>query len=56
MERRLGQRFDAEFNHDGHPMSKAELRAAFASAEAVLPTGTDRIDAEVLGGEGRAPI
>ena len=40
---------DVHLNEDDRPMSKDELKAALASAECVLPTVTDPIDAEVLG-------
>ena len=40
---------DVRLNEDDHPMSKDELKEALASAECVLPTVTDPIDAEVLG-------
>ncbi len=40
---------DVHLNEDDHPMSKNDLKAALASAECVLPTVTDTIDAEVLG-------
>ena len=40
---------DVRLNEDDRPMSKDELKQALASAECVLPTVTDAIDAEVLG-------
>ena len=40
---------DVCLNEDDRPMSKDELKAALASAECVLPTVTDPIDAEILG-------
>ena len=40
---------DVHLNENDRPMSKDELKAALASAECVLPTVTDPIDAEVLG-------
>ncbi|MBC6413492.1 MAG: D-glycerate dehydrogenase [Chromatiales bacterium] len=40
---------DVRLNENDHPMSKDELKEALASAECVLPTVTDPIDAEVLG-------
>ena len=45
----LQEKFDTTLNADDHPMSVAELHAALQSADAVLPTVCDRIDAEVLG-------
>ena len=51
VERRLVELFDAELNSDDRPLTPAELKAAFAAADAVFPTVSDRIDAEVLGAE-----
>lgn len=44
----LAARFDARFNTGDVPMSAAELTAAFTSADAVCPTVSDAISAEVL--------
>ncbi|MHA1600207.1 MAG: 2-hydroxyacid dehydrogenase [Alphaproteobacteria bacterium] len=51
VERRLSDLFDTTLNKDDRPMSAEELRAAFTEADAVLPTVSDRIDAEVLAAE-----
>lgn len=51
VEAKLVEHFDAEFNHDDAPLSEAELRDAFARADAVMPTVTDAINAAVLGAE-----
>ena len=51
VERRLVELFDAQLNETDRPMSQDELRAAFTQADAVFPTVSDRIDAEVLGAE-----
>jgi lactate dehydrogenase-like 2-hydroxyacid dehydrogenase len=48
VERHLEERYDAQLNGDDRPMSAAELREAFATADAVLPTVSDRITAEVM--------
>ncbi len=48
VEARLAEHFDAELNHDDVPLSEAELRDAFARADAVLPTVTDAIHDAVL--------
>ena len=48
VEARLAERFDAEFNAADTPMSRAEFRAALARFDAILPTVTDRLDAEAL--------
>ncbi|HET7599753.1 MAG TPA: D-glycerate dehydrogenase [Gemmatimonadales bacterium] len=40
--------FDARLNRDDRPLSTEELKEAFRSADAVLPTVTDKITADVL--------
>ncbi len=49
IEAEIAERFDATFNRDDRPMTPDELIAAFKSADAVFPTVSDRINAEVLG-------
>jgi lactate dehydrogenase-like 2-hydroxyacid dehydrogenase len=49
VEQLLADRFDTQLNEDDHPMSTAELQHALQNADAVLPTVSDKIDAEVLG-------
>lgn len=51
VETRLKEIFDVQLNEDDHPMSSAELQEALRSADAVLPTVTDPITAEVLSAE-----
>jgi lactate dehydrogenase-like 2-hydroxyacid dehydrogenase len=51
VEKRLKELYDVQFNEDDHPMSAAELKDALRSADAVLPTVTDPINAEVLSAE-----
>lgn len=51
VENRLQELYDVQFNRDDHPMSAAELQGALRSADAVLPTVTDPINAEVLRAE-----
>lgn len=51
VEQRLTELFDAELNRDDRAFSKTELKQAFADADAVFPTVTDTIDAEVLSAE-----
>ena len=51
VETRLAEVFDVRLNESDRPMSQDELRAAFAQADAVFPTVSDRIDADVLGAE-----
>ena len=51
VEERLGLQFDARLNRDDHPFSRGELEDALRSADALLPTVTDRLTAQVLGAE-----
>ena len=48
VEQRLEELFDARLNEEDRPLEAAELRQAFATADAVLPTVSDRITAEVM--------
>jgi lactate dehydrogenase-like 2-hydroxyacid dehydrogenase len=48
VEQRLQELFDAQLNEEDRPLGPAELREAFATADAVLPTVSDRITAEVM--------
>jgi lactate dehydrogenase-like 2-hydroxyacid dehydrogenase len=47
----LAERYNAIFNMCDTPMSAAELRAAISGADAVLPTVTDKISADVFESE-----
>jgi len=49
VERVLVERYDTTLNEDDHPMTTAELQAALQNADAVLPTVSDKVNAEVLG-------
>jgi lactate dehydrogenase-like 2-hydroxyacid dehydrogenase len=49
VERVLTESFDTTLNEDDRPMTTAELQSALQNADAVLPTVSDRINAEVLG-------
>jgi glyoxylate reductase len=40
--------FDAQLNHDDKPMSQAELAEAMRTADVLVPTITDKIDAALL--------
>lgn len=51
VERRLAELFDVSLNSDDRPFTVAQLQAALRSADAVLPTVTDKITAEVLAAE-----
>jgi len=44
----VSREFDARLNRDDRPLSTEELKEAFRSADAVLPTVTDKITADVL--------
>lgn len=50
VESALAERFEVRCNTDDHAFSAAELRAAIADADALLPTVTDRLTAEVFAG------
>jgi lactate dehydrogenase-like 2-hydroxyacid dehydrogenase len=51
VENRLKELYDVQINQDDHPMSAEELKEALRSADAVLPTVTDPINADVLSAE-----
>jgi lactate dehydrogenase-like 2-hydroxyacid dehydrogenase len=51
VEEQLAAEFDARLNPDDHALSAAELTAALRSADALLPTVTDRLTAAVLAAE-----
>lgn len=48
VETRMRELFDAELNIDDRPRTKAELIQAVRSVDVLVPTVTDRIDAEVI--------
>lgn len=48
VEEQVAREFDARLNPDDHAFSAAELTAALGSADALLPTVTDRLTAAVL--------
>jgi glyoxylate reductase len=52
VETRMRELFDAELNLDDHPFTVGELKDAVARADVLVPTITDRIDAEVLAAAG----
>jgi lactate dehydrogenase-like 2-hydroxyacid dehydrogenase len=49
VEQELATRFEARLNQQDRPLTADELAEAVRSADALLPTVTDRITAEVLG-------
>lgn len=52
VETRLSEVFETvRLNEDDRPLTQDELKAAFTEADAVLPTVSDKIDAEVLSAE-----
>ncbi len=51
VEEELKALFDVELNENDHPMSVTELQEALRCADAVLPTVSDKITAEVLSAE-----
>ncbi len=48
IETRMMELFDTRLNVDDHPMTKAELIEAVKTADVLVPTVTDRIDAAVM--------
>jgi lactate dehydrogenase-like 2-hydroxyacid dehydrogenase len=50
-EAKLKEHFDVVLNDDDHPMSNDELQDALRNADAVCPTVSDKITAEVLSAE-----
>ena len=53
VEERLIDLFDARLNEDDHPFSQQELCEAMKTADALMPTVTDKVDADVIGVAGR---
>jgi glyoxylate reductase len=52
VETRMRELFDARLNVEDKPMTKADLVAAVKTADVLVPTVTDRIDAQVIGEAG----
>src|SRR5690606_30163131 len=52
IEARLSELFDARLNTDDHPMTEGELKEAVAQADILVPTVSDRLDADVLAAAG----
>jgi glyoxylate reductase len=48
VETRMCELFDARLNTDDKPMTRAALAEAMRSADVIVPTVTDRIDAELI--------
>ena len=51
-EARLAELFDVRFNAEDRPLTRADLAEAMASADVLVPTITDRIDADLIAGAG----
>ena len=54
IETRMMELFNCSLNLDDKPLGKPELLAAVAQADVLIPTVTDRIDAEILAAAGPA--
>ncbi len=52
VETRLSELFDVRLREDDTPMSRAELTEAVKTADVVVPTITDTIDAALIGQAG----
>jgi len=52
VETRMGELFDVRLNADDTPMTQAQLAEALKTADVLVPTVTDRIDASVLAQSG----
>jgi glyoxylate reductase len=52
IETRMCELFDTRLNMDDHPMTRAQLIEAVKGADVIVPTVTDRIDAELIGEAG----
>ena len=48
VEQRMAELFDATFNADDTPMTRAELASAMADCDVLVPTVTDRIDSDLI--------
>src|SRR5919106_880783 len=53
VEEKLTSRYDVTLNESDQPLSASELKAAMRDADAVCPTVTDKMTAEVLGADNR---
>lgn len=48
VEQRMAELFDATFNADDQPFTRAQLAEAMADCDVLVPTVTDRIDADLI--------
>jgi lactate dehydrogenase-like 2-hydroxyacid dehydrogenase len=51
VEQAVKREFDARLNREDRPLTSAELQEALRAADALLPTVTDKLTADVLGAE-----
>lgn len=56
VERHLADRYDVRLNPDDRPLSRADLAAAMDAFDVLLPTITDRLDAQVLAAGSRVKL
>ncbi len=54
-EARMAELFDCQFNSEDRPLSREELIAAMQTADVLVPTVTDRIDAGMIAEAGDRP-
>ena len=52
VETRMRELFDTRLNDSDTPLSRAALAAAMAEADVLVPTVTDKLDAELIAGAG----
>ena len=52
VEARMNELFDVVLNTEDRPLSRAELITAMCASDVIVPTVTDRIDAEMLSAAG----
>ena len=55
IETRMMELFDTRLNHDDKPLTPSELVEAVKTADVLVPTVTDRIDARLLSQAGPRP-
>lgn len=52
VEKRMQELFNVKLNEDDHPFSREELRVAVEEATILVPTVTDKIDADIINAAG----
>lgn len=48
----MAELFDVVLNEDDHPFTREELAAAMSDCDALVPTVTDTLDADLIAGAG----